>query len=152
MREWILRKAVTIRCACGCGAELLSLDNKGRPHRFLPGHQSRVSNPGLAKIAQMPKPKTGEQWRANGEHRRTARARARSLTDHSVCTWGYIGGCKGPIQVAHVDGNFTNNAASNRVALCVSHHRLLDNRRIDPLNPVMPSFHTGTNGKRRYDY
>ena len=69
-----------------------------------------------------------------------------------VCQWESIGGCSGPIQVAHVDGNFTNNNLSNLLALCTSHHKLMDHGRINPKNPVMPRFYTDAVGHRRYQH
>lgn len=138
-----------MNCACGCLAHIDPFDRKGRPHQFLPGHQSRVHNPGLKAMQALPKPEPG-QWRADGKHWRTARWRARQTTNHERCWWEAIGGCKGPIQVAHVDQDYTNNDEANRLALCVSHHRLLDNGRIDPENPVMPTFYIDGSGKRRY--
>ena len=45
---WVRAKAALLDCACGCGSMLLSLDNNGRPRRYLRGHASRVNNPGLA--------------------------------------------------------------------------------------------------------
>ena len=149
-KNWILKKAVPRECGCGCGALIWSLDRKGRQHEFCQGHFTRVENPGMEKIRTLPKPEPGSMWRADGEHWRTARARARSITPHRVCSWLYIGGCKGPIQVAHVDGNFTNQDESNRLALCATHHKLLDNGRIDPAHPVMPHFYVDGSGKRRY--
>ena len=47
---WVLDKAALLDCACGCGFTLLSLDNNGRPRRYLRGHSSRVNNPGLAAM------------------------------------------------------------------------------------------------------
>lgn len=100
-------------------------------------------------MRDLPRPERG-QWRADGTHRRTARWRARELTPHDQCAWESIGGCKGLIQVAHVDQDYTNNDESNRLPLCVSHHRLLDTGKIDPENPVMPEFYVDGSGKRRY--
>ena len=123
------------RCACNCGASLLLKDARGRPRRFVWGHWRKG---------------TKGPYTADGKHWRTARDRARSLTDHSRCMWISIGGCKGPIDVAHVNGDYTNNEPDNRLALCRSHHRLLDNGRINPDNPIMPAFYVDSSGNRRY--
>jgi hypothetical protein len=32
-----------IKCGCGCNAEIEPRDKYGRPHRFKPGHQTRVN-------------------------------------------------------------------------------------------------------------
>ena len=89
-----------------------------------------------------------------GTHWRTCRWRARQLVgkDVQACAWRAIGHCRGPIHVAHVDQDFTNNDLSNLLALCASHHRLLDTGRIDPANPKTPEFYTDASGKRRYQY
>ena len=47
---WVRAKATLLDCACGCGSTMLSLDNSGRPRRYLRGHVSRVNNPGLAAM------------------------------------------------------------------------------------------------------
>lgn len=139
-----------VGCACGCATLLVPHDRQGRVRRFLQGHHTRISNPGFDVIHTLPKPKRGTAWRADGKHWRTARWRARELTPHDRCAWESIGDCKGVIDVAHVDGDFTNNDTSNCLPLCRSHHRLLDNGRINPSNPVMPPFYVDGSGKRRY--
>ena len=156
MQEPLLRPAeanearVVISCRCGCGLSMASRDNKGRLRRFAPGHQSRVNNPGLEKMRLAPKPPKGAMYRTDGHHWRTSRWRARQRVGCSRCAWESIGGCKGAIDAAHIDGDFTNGADSNLLPLCKSHHRLLDSGRIDPSNPVMPAFRMGSDGKRRY--
>lgn len=65
------------------------------------------------------------------------------------CEWAQIGGCGGPLQRAHLDGNPLNNVRENIKVLCNSHHFLYDKGRIDPANPVMPEFFI-SGGKRRY--
>lgn len=75
---------------------------------------------------------------------------ARQLKDRRACEWERIGSCHGPIQVAHVNQNPLDNSPENLLALCCTHHTLLDNGRIDPTNPVMPAFHVSVSGKRRY--
>lgn len=139
----------TINCGCGCGETLTEIDNHGRKRKYKHGHYSRVNNPGLDKANAMPKKPVGTYWR-DSTHWRTCRARARSIIDTSKCEWEHIGHCKGNIHVAHVSGDYTNNDKSNLKALCASHHRLLDNGKIDPLKPKMPPFRTGIDGKRRY--
>jgi hypothetical protein len=139
-----------IPCGCGCGIDVITPDAKCRERRFLPGHQSRTINPGLAIMQSLPKPAVGQYWRATGDHWRTSRARARSVVDTTSCEWAHIGGCKGKIDAAHLDGDFTNGDRSNIKSLCRSHHSLLDNGRIDPTKPVMPDFYVDGGGKRRY--
>ena len=152
-RRAILAAQEMISCACGCGSSLLPTDDRGRPRKFIHAHWSKANREaahahlerGLVAINH-----GRGRFRADGKHWRTARYRARSMTNHSCCSWLSIGYCKGKIQVAHVNGDYTNNDASNRLALCVSHHSLLDNGRINPNNPIMPPFYIDGSGKRRY--
>ena len=82
---------------------------------------------------------------------RTARWRATVLKSTMTCELEHIGGCSADLQVHHVDGDPQNNALTNLMRLCRSHHRLLENGRIDLDNPVMPRFRI-ISGKRRYEY
>lgn len=81
---------------------------------------------------------------------RTSRTRARNLAATPSCGWEFIGYCKGPLDVAHIDQNPLNNERSNLITLCRSHHFLLDKGVIDPGNPTMPEFYVDSGGKRRY--
>lgn len=83
-------------------------------------------------------------------HWRTCRHQARQLIPHEACSVAAIGGCQGPIQVHHKDADFTNNDKSNLVALCVAHHRLVENGLVDLASPAMPDFYVDRTGKRRY--
>lgn len=96
------------------------------------------------------RPSAKGKWRKPSDHIRTTHYRARTTTPHESCQWDHIGGCYGPIHVAHVDGEHTNNEPANLLSLCASHHRLLDNNRIDPYDPKMPAFYYDGSGKRRY--
>lgn len=54
----------TIKCACGCGQVLTALDGKGRPHKFISGHNSRIHNPHTKKkIRQVCKICGKEYWK-----------------------------------------------------------------------------------------
>lgn len=76
----------------------------------------------------------------------------RRKSDRSKCELKFIGGCKGPIHVAHKDGDpWNNDDPGNLLAFCASHHRLYDNGLIDLTAPVMPSF-VVRGGKRRYSH
>jgi hypothetical protein len=50
----------------------------------------------------------------------------------------------------HRDKDPGNNAVDNLMALCQSHHTLVDQGRIDLAEPVMPPFYIDLRGKRRY--
>ena len=141
-----------IECACGCLETLLKFDNKGRVRSFIRGHYSRTDEykNKIALLERPPRKRGEENWRADGKHWRTARWRARSITDTSKCAWVSIGGCKGNIDAAHINGDFTDQSKENRLALCRSHHKLLDNGKIDYNRPEMPSFYTDKRGHRRY--
>lgn len=67
------------------------------------------------------------------------------------CELAHIGGCNGRLERAHLDSNFTNNDRANIKIFCKAHHTLYDNGRIDLANPVMPPFHVGSDGERRYE-
>jgi len=136
-------------CACGCGVEICTIDSRGRSKRFIKGHWAKTKE-GKEILLSAERKSTKGKWRKESNHCRTCRYRARTTTDHSVCAWEKIGCCAGMIDVVHVDGDFTNNSEENKLSLCRTHHRLLDNGRIDPINPVMPLFKIGKDGKRRY--
>jgi hypothetical protein len=83
---------------------------------------------------------------------RQARARARTVNPNEGCELEGIGGCKGILDRHHVDANPLNNAPSNVIVLCRSHHLLVEHGRIDLKKPIMPTFRVGRDGKRRYIY
>lgn len=147
--EKAARAMTVIRCACGCGESLTTPDSKNRPRRFIRGHWTRTAE-GQTVLMGASRPSLRGRWRKDSTHWRTGRYRARTTTDHSVCGWLHIGGCYGAVDVAHVNGDYTDNAPGNRLPLCRCHHRLLDNGRIDPRAPIMPLFVVGRDGKRRY--
>ena len=126
-----------IKCACGCGATLTDRDERGRARRFvIGGHAWR----GRARP---------EKANPHSKSARTGRCRARKMTDTTRCALERIGGCSNRIEVHHIDGDPMNNAQDNRIALCGSHHRLVEHDRIDLAAPVMPRFFVSS-GKRRY--
>ena len=123
-------------CKCGCGQEVIQ-KRSGRTSYYLWGHAGRGKH---------------NTWKArpDSNNRRTLRWRAHSLISTDICAMGHIGACKGPIQVHHIDKDVMNNDLSNLVAVCVSHHRLLDNGRITLQSAVMPEYYVDGSGKRRY--
>jgi hypothetical protein len=66
------------------------------------------------------------------------------------CEWRLLGHCLGPLDVAHLDGDDTNNTPGNLRKLCRSHHALHDRGRINPQRPAQPGYWTDNGGKRRY--
>jgi hypothetical protein len=88
----------------------------------------------------------------DGSPSRTAlHAQARALlAGVRGCQWAWLGHCKGPLDVAHVDGDEANNQPGNLRKLCRSHHALLDRGRIDPAWPAQPGYWTDAGAKRRY--
>jgi hypothetical protein len=120
-------------CACGCG-ELLT----GKYARqYIHGHNQRGKN-NLAKS------------RPESINTRTLRMRARLLIDTSACAMSHLGECKGVIDAHHIDKNVQNNSSENVLAVCRSHHRLLDNGVITVDSKRMPDFYVDSSGKRRY--
>jgi hypothetical protein len=76
--------------------------------------------------------------------------RARKLKPRDRCELKHIGGCRGRIEIHHKDKNTENNADENLMALCITHHTLVELGRIDLAAPVMPPFYVDRSGKRRY--
>jgi len=72
------------------------------------------------------------------------------IKERNKCSWEHIGHCKGMIDVCHINQNPLDNNRKNLIVLCRSHHRLMDNGKIDYGNPKMPEFYVDKGGKRRY--
>ena len=129
-------------CECGCGqpAPIATKHDpkmgyvKGEPRRFVRGHNGSRSG--------YRKPDVTSIW--------TGYARAKNAVDRTRCEVEHIGGCKGRIEVHHIDKNPLNNSRKNLAVLCRAHHILAENGRIDLGNPVMPAFYVDTAGNRRY--
>ncbi len=124
-------------CGCGCGTPRPARDNHGRRRFYVHGHNTKGRTFPERRQAVI-------QWRQS--HTRAVALKA-SVTE---CEWLRIGDCHGRLEVAHVNQDEMDNTPSNLLKLCASHHRLLDKGRIDPFNPVMPSFWTDSSGQRRY--
>jgi hypothetical protein len=54
-----------IKCACGCGMTINRLDPKGRPRRFLNGHNSRTPEWIARKIEQSAEADKRRKFRAD---------------------------------------------------------------------------------------
>ena len=112
-------------------------DDRGRTKRFVQGHNQRgKENPAKRN--------------PESRNKRTGRWRARLTVPANACSLAHIGGCSHRVEVHHIDGCTVNNSPSNLIALCTSHHRLVENGRIDLANPIMPRF-VVKGGKRRYE-
>ncbi len=83
---------------------------------------------------------------ARTSHERAVKLKARVAS----CEYSHLGECLGVLDVAHVDGDEFNNLRANLLKLCRAHHRLVDNKKIDPTDPRMPEFYVDGSGKRRY--
>lgn len=132
--EYVRRKieeAPVRLCECGCGREIPSLTKQLRPRRYVSGHHPR---------AHQYKDHVTEWY---------ARARARKIKGKGSCELAHITGCKGRIEVHHLDRDYNNNDPANLMRLCMSHHGLVEHGWIDLSNPVMPRFKI-SGGKRRY--
>lgn len=127
-----------MRCLCGCGTAVPShvSGKRGRRRKgYVWGHNAK----GRRNLI-----------RPESQNERTLRDRARRMVEHDACAMRRIGGCKGEIEAHHVDKNWRNNSRRNVVAVCASHHRLLDNGRITLQSRQMPPFYVDGGGKRRY--
>lgn len=126
-------------CKCGCGQMAQLKDTRGRLRSgYVQGHNRRgVSN--TWKI------KPDAEIRKRQHHERAAKKK-RGVT---ACEWTHIGYCSGLLEVAHINGDYSDGRQANLLKLCRTHHRLLDHGRIDPASPVMPAF-VVRGGKRRY--
>lgn len=125
-------------CKCGCGQEVVQ-KRSGRVAHYIQGHQRRGKS---------------NTWKLKPEstNKRTLRWRAHDLIPIDTCAMAHIGGCSSKrIEVHHLDRNVCNNDISNLVAVCTTHHRLLENGRITLESKTMPKFYVDKSGKRRYD-
>lgn len=119
-------------CICGCGKPVKI--RKYRTNYFIYGHNRRGFSGTLKE----------------SENKNTMYMRSKKIKKERHCEIKHIGYCKGMIDVCHINQDVTNNDAENLISLCRSHHRLMDNGKIDIKNPVMPSFYVDKSGKRRY--
>lgn len=134
--KWLPGHGPTTICECGCGEKIIQKRTR-RFSRFLPGH---VHN------------KVYPYWvaRPDSTNLRTAREQSRKSTDVGYCKMNHIGGCKGFIEVHHIDGNPLNRDASNLIPVCRAHHRLIENKTITLDSKEMPDWYDDSSGKRRY--
>ena len=129
------------RCGCGCGAEVVSRyvsgELRGQLRNFIHGHGSRLRS---------------NEWsrKPDSTNSRTGRWRARRAFAAEKCALESPGVCKGRIEVHHKDKNTSNNADSNLIAVCRTHHFFLESGRITIDNPSIPEFYVDASGKRRY--
>lgn len=136
--EWLpVHGPITI-CECGCGGEIRQIRSR-RFARFLPGHTK--GRPGM---------KRGRRPKLDSQSTRTARGQSRKLIDTSRCQMEHIGGCRGRIEVHHIDGNPLNRDLSNLMSVCRAHHGLLGSGTIAVDSTEMPEWYEGSDGKRRY--
>lgn len=122
-------------CRCGCGKNIPNAKNRKYYQAFyVQGHNKGNAGNRKKNITK----RTSYDY--SKEH----------LKHINECQLEYIGSCKGVLDVCHIDQNPFNNDGDNLIKLCRSHHRLLDNGKINILNPVMPEFYMDGSGKRRY--
>lgn len=118
-------------CECKCGQPV----NSGRRFIFAHNLRLRMETPGE------PKPESVI---------RETHAEAQRLMEHvTECQLQHIGGCKGPLDTAHVDGDEFNNVRENLRKLCRSHHRLLDLKVITLDTERMPAFRVYLSGVKK---
>ena len=123
-------------CLCGCGTKIPVVDVRNRPRKYAIGHTNKGKSNTWSRKEQV------NWW--------TTHERARKIKKAEHCEISHIGGCGGRFEIHHIDGNPWNNDVSNLSSLCVSHHRLIEKKRIDIKNPVMIDFYKDGSGKRRY--
>lgn len=82
---------------------------------------------------------------------RTGRKIGQELMEHvKECQLKRLGACKGPLDVAHLDGDENNNDRANLKKLCRSHHRLLDLNVITLDSTAMPPYRIRRDKGRHY--
>jgi len=122
-------------CKCGCNTPIKPFDKRGRPVLFVRGHSNKGKN-NTWKIKTIVK-------------RRTYHERANKIIQKSKCKINNEQ-CSLSLEIAHIDGDFTNNNPNNLACLCASHHRLLDLGKI-PFNKLHEiRLFIVSSGKRRY--
>lgn len=131
-----LEDAQWVLCACGCGEVIFNWRPKNRLVRFVWGHSARL-------------PRFNRRLAIR--NRSGSHTMARKWGKKNKCQLEHVGYCKGPLEVAHLDGNYLNNDLSNLATLCTSHHRLVDYKHLTLESTAMPFFMVSS-GKRRYKY
>ena len=137
-----------VSCACGCGTQFKALDNRNRRRRYIKGHGTKGTiHPWMAErkgvlLRHLWKKKP--LWRVR-------HYRARKLAMRSECQLSPLGYCQGRVEVNHINKHTYDNRLKNLIALCRTHHRLMDLGKIDPYNPRMPRFYVDSGGTRRYE-
>jgi len=138
-------------CKCGCQTKIPEKDNRGRYRTFALGHSRKgLKLPDNHPFKNQPRGINAHAYKMDSKSRRTLYWRSRQRGLVKECNLKSIGGCSKRIEVHHRDKNIANMSIHNLQTLCSIHHRLIHLGRIDPLNPIMPSYYIDGGGKRRY--
>lgn len=116
-------------CACGCGTLVKKTYKHGHNLTHKPTHLGKLSN---------------------STNRSTMYTRSNKLRKNYLCSFEYLGQCKGRAILHHMDEDITNNTEQNLLQVCTSHHNLIHSGKFDPANPKKLDFYTCPCGSRRY--
>jgi len=111
-----------VLCACGCGEEMLPTDRRGRPRRFIKGHESRGSRGGTRLMS------SGYERSLKGDDPKSPRA-GKALR-HTLLAEKALGKpLPAGAEIHHVNNKRADNSPGNLV-ICQdrSYHRLLHQR------------------------
>jgi len=127
-----------MKCKCGCGLKVSRLNARGKVRAgYVHGHNRKGKS---------------NYWSIKETvNKRTYHARANKLVKKDKCEISN-NDCNGKLEIAHLDGDYTNNNINNLACLCKAHHTILDKRNLslNRLKSMRLDYYVDKSGKRRY--